>query len=165
MNPPPQRSDRAANDAAPIEGREERPWYSFETPLLASNAAGPNARLRVRPRLTEARWSGNIDVAARIAHQLTDNAVRHGRPFHNGCVVLRLTVLNSDQLLIEVDDALPEFPGFEEVTGSDHQTGRGLWWVRHYRGRLTWQPKTDTDGTVVGKTVRAQLPVGWGETA
>jgi hypothetical protein len=42
--------------------------------------------LRVRPRLTEARWSGNIDIAARIAHQLTDNAVRHGRPFHNGCV-------------------------------------------------------------------------------
>lgn len=164
MNPPTQHSEPTAPEAAASDG-EERPRYSFETKLLASNAAGPNARLRVRPRLTEARWSGNIDIAARIAHQLTDNAVRHGRPFRNGCVVLRLTVLDSEQLLIEVDDALPEFPGFEEVTGPDHRTGRGLWWVRHYRGRLTWQPKTDTDGTVVGKTVRAQVPLGWGETA
>jgi hypothetical protein len=154
-----------ADDAARFEDWEQRPRYSFETPLLASNAAGPNARLRVRPRLTEARWSGNIDVAARVAHQLIDNAVRHGRPFHNGCVVLSLTVLNSEQLLIEVDDARPEFPGFEEVTGPDHRIGCGLWWVRHYHGRLTWHPKTDTDGTVVGKTVRAQVPVGWGEFA
>jgi anti-sigma regulatory factor (Ser/Thr protein kinase) len=112
-----------------------------------------------------ARWSGNINIAARIAQQLADNAVRHGLPFHDGCVVLRLVVLSSEQLLIEVDDARPEFPGFEEVTGEDHQIGRGLWWVRYYHGRLTWRPKTDEDGTVVGKTVRAFVPLTWRESA
>jgi len=142
----------------------ELPRYRWDTKLLANEAAGPNARLRVRPRLTVARWSGDNDAAARIADKLVDNAARHGKPFGDGCVGLRLTVVpRTEQLLIEVDDAVPEFPDFEAVTSDSHLAGRGLWWVKHYRARLSWDLKRDGDGTVVGKTVQALVPSNCGQ--
>ncbi|WP_189710379.1 hypothetical protein, partial [Streptomyces anandii] len=108
-------------------------------------------------------WPGNTDIAARVADKLVDNAVRHGRAFPDGCVVLRLMVLHSEHLRIEVDDARPEFPDFDTANTPGRPTGRGLWWVWHYRGRLTWRPKRDEDGTVAGKSVCAVLPLAWDE--
>jgi hypothetical protein len=149
----------------PLE-EQEMPRYRWETKLLANAAAGPNARLRVRPRLTVARWPGNVDVAARITDKLVDNAANHGNPFSDGCVGLRLTVLpNTEELLIEVDDDNPDFPNFAAVTSADHPNGRGLWWVKHYRAELSWDEKRDGDGMVVGKTVKALVPPSWGEKA
>ncbi|GGY10067.1 hypothetical protein GCM10010510_65110 [Streptomyces anandii JCM 4720] len=89
--------------------------------------------------------------------------MRHGRAFPDGCVVLRLMVLHSEHLRIEVDDARPEFPDFDTANTPGRPTGRGLWWVWHYRGRLTWRPKRDEDGTVAGKSVCAVLPLAWDE--
>ncbi|WP_432190286.1 hypothetical protein [Streptomyces sp. Tue6028] len=143
------------------------PRYTWSTRLTGSPNAGPNARLRVRTRLTVAHWSGNIDAAARVADKLVDNAVRHADPFGpgKGFVELRLTVLPAEELLIEVDDALPLFPDFEAVaTQSCEPAGvpKGLWWVRHYRGALSWAPKKDdVTGDVIGKTVQAVLPTAW----
>ncbi|MFJ3310745.1 hypothetical protein ACIPSA_48960 [Streptomyces sp. NPDC086549] len=113
-----------------------------------------------------AHWPGNIDAAARVADKLVDNAFQHAEPFGpgEGWVELRLTVLpKTDALLIEVDDATPEFADFEKATTAEPSNPPpGLWWVRHYQGTLSWDPKTDaTTGDVVGKTVTAFLPTTW----
>ncbi|MFJ9718168.1 ATP-binding protein [Streptomyces sp. NPDC101213] len=145
------------------DGPETTPRFTWETKLLANAAAGANTRLRVCPRLTAARWPGNIDVASRIADKLVDNAVRHGRPFPDGCVTLRLTVVpDTERLLIEVDDAAPDFPDFDAAL-AEASGGCGLWWVKHYRARLTWEEKKDGDGRVVGKTVKALVFLSWAE--
>ncbi|MEU6071820.1 ATP-binding protein [Streptomyces sp. NPDC047082] len=146
---------------------DEEPRYKWQTRLTANEAAGPNARLRVRTRLTVARWPGNIDAAARVADKLVDNAIRHAKPFGpgEGWITLRLTVLlGTDELLIEVDDATAEFADFNEaMSATPSGPPPGLWWVRHYQGTLSWDPKTDaTTGDVVGKTVAALLPTTWG---
>jgi hypothetical protein len=133
----------------------QTPRLRWSTKLLANEAIGPNARLRVRPRLTVACWPGDVDAAGQISARLTDNAARHGRPFSDGCIILRLTVLaETEELRIEVDDADPNFPDFDTATSAPPE-GRGLWWLQHYGGRLSWEPKRDDDGQVVGKTVTA----------
>ncbi|WP_181801447.1 ATP-binding protein [Streptomyces shenzhenensis] len=143
--------------------QEEKPAFEWSTSLLANEGAGPNARLRARPWLTIGHWPGNVDIAARVADKLVDNAVRHGRPFTDGCVSLHLIVTgDTRELLVEVDDANPEFPDFETVANqSGEPIGKptGLWWVAHYRGRLSWDVKRSVDGEVVGKTVQAILPL------
>ncbi|WP_432190505.1 hypothetical protein [Streptomyces sp. Tue6028] len=145
---------------------DDEPRYTWGTRLTASANAGPNARLRVRIRLTVAHWSGNGEAAARVADKLVDNAFCHAQPIGpgEGWVELRLTVLpTTDHLLVEVDDAMPEFPCFESAsTAEPAGPPPGLWWVRHYRGALSWGPKTDNaTGDVVGKTVAAILPTTW----
>jgi hypothetical protein len=145
----------------PLE-TEEQPAFRWNTTLLANEGAGPNARLRARPWLTIGHWRGSIDIAARVADKIVDNAVRHGKPFADGCIPLRLIVdANTHELLIEVDDAYPEFPGFEKVAnqyGKPSGKPPGLWWVAHYRGRLSWDVKRGADDAIVGKTVQAILP-------
>ncbi|MFJ7905204.1 hypothetical protein ACIQ6V_32760 [Streptomyces sp. NPDC096198] len=140
----------------------DEPRFKWATRLMATEVAGPNARLRARPRLTVAHWPGNVDAASRVADKLVDNAVQHGKSFGEGIgwVELRLIVLSkSDDLIIEVDDASPGFPGFEYATTAE-AAGRppGLWWVRHYQGTVSWHIKTNSTGTAVGKTVRALVP-------
>ncbi|MGV9565095.1 hypothetical protein [Streptomyces sp. NPDC003480] len=154
-----------------VQDDTEQPRYAWKTRMAANAAAGPNARYRVRPRLTVARWPGNIDAAARVADKLVDNAVRHGKPFGpgEGWVELRLRVEpGTDVLLIEVDDADAGFPRFEEAKSAEPEPEgppTGLWWVRHYRGDLAWAVKQTDEGATVGKTVKATLPPTWGESA
>ncbi|MCX5182626.1 hypothetical protein [Streptomyces sp. NBC_00268] len=144
----------------------ESPQFRWNTSLVANQGAGPNARLRARPWLTVGHWPGNVDQAARVADKLVDNAVTHGKAFPDGCIALRMIVLaGTDELLIEVDDALPDFPNFEQaaaLTGEIKGQPTGLWWVAHYRGRLYWDTKKSADDVVVGKTVQAILPPNWG---
>ncbi|MFE5753378.1 ATP-binding protein [Streptomyces massasporeus] len=142
----------------PLEPDPDTRRFYWNTKLLANEAAGHNARFRTRPRLTVARWSGDVDLAGQIVDRLVDNAARHGKPFGNGCVLLRLTVLaETDELRIEVDDADPTFPASDAVTSGSHPRGRGLWWVQNYGGYLSWDLKRDDDGRVVGKTVTAVM--------
>ncbi|MFJ5779308.1 hypothetical protein [Streptomyces sp. NPDC093094] len=138
--------------------------FRWSSKLLANEASGPNARLRVRPRLTAVCWAGNIDAAGQISDQLVDNAARHGTPFHDGCIGVRLTVLpDTDELHIEVDDADPAFPDFRTISCAPSR-GSGLWWVQHYGARLSWEQTLDADGYVTGKTVTAVLrPVDEGD--
>ncbi|MGW1801561.1 hypothetical protein ACWCQN_38000 [Streptomyces sp. NPDC001984] len=152
----------------PLEA-PETPRFKWATKLVATEAAGPNARLRVRTRLTVARWPGNVDAASRVADKLVDNAFRHAKPFGSGegWIELRLTLKSgTDELLMEVDDASPEFSNFQAATTADPEgPPPGLWWVGHYQGTLSWNVKTDNVGTVVGKTVQALIPTTWGEPA
>ncbi|MGW1728950.1 ATP-binding protein [Streptomyces sp. NPDC002306] len=109
-----------------------------------------------------AHWRGDVDVAARVAGHLVDNAVRHGRPLGDGCVRLCLGVIDeTDELLIEADDGLPGFPGFANIANQftePEATPAGLWWITHYWGRLSWDVLRSADDVVVGKTVQAILP-------
>ncbi|MFI9155739.1 hypothetical protein [Streptomyces sp. NPDC053367] len=148
---------RATLTLLPLMADPESPRYAWTTKLLANAAAGPNARLRVRPRLTVARWTGNVDAAGQVSDKLVHNAAHHGKPFSDGCIDLRLTVLaETEELRIEVADAEPAFPDFETATSTPPK-GSGLWWVQHYGGRLSWDVKVDDSGRVVGKTVTAVL--------
>ncbi|MFF8531651.1 hypothetical protein ACN6K9_002526 [Streptomyces sp. SAS_267] len=132
--------------------------------LAANSGAGPNARLRMRPWLTVARWNGNIDAATRVTDRLVDNAVRHGEPLPGGIVLLRVFVLpETEELAIEVQDGRPEFPGFEQVatqSGEARKAPPGLWWVRHYRGQLAFDVIQD-GALTIGKTVQAIMPTTW----
>lgn len=151
--------------ATPLPLRTEiEPAFQWSVSIVAGPAAGPLARARVRPWLTIGHWEGNVDIAARVADKLVDNAINHGEPFPDGTVILRLIVdAETRELFIEVDDAFRDFPGFADVAVQNgHVEGEptGLWWVAHYKGYLSWDVKRDDDGHAVGKTVQAVLPVG-----
>ncbi|MGW6489345.1 hypothetical protein [Streptomyces sp. NPDC055056] len=71
---------------------------------------------------------------------------------------------DTDDLAIEVEDALPAFPRFEVFANQSREVrGKptGLWWVGHYHGRLSWEVTKDGDGRIVGKTVQALIPATW----
>ncbi|WP_162684084.1 ATP-binding protein [Streptomyces populi] len=147
----------------------ERSPFRWTARLAANDGAAANARLRARPRLTMSKWPGNIDAAARVASHLADNAVRHGKPFPDDKIVLRLLAHGeTDELLVEVDDAFPDFPRFDQVANQSPESRLsppGLWWPAHYRGTISWDLKRDGDGMVIGKTVQALLPATWDGSA
>ncbi len=117
---------------------EKEPPFTYRVRLQANEMAGPNARLRARMQLTIANWPGNVDAASRVCDKLVDNAFRHGKAFKDGRLPVRLTVHpETAELLVEVDDANPEFPGFPGAVATElgGKPPTGLWWVAHYRGR------------------------------
>lgn len=154
---PPRRRDRS--DAFLEPGEDRR--YSSSDALTAGPFIAGNARLRVRARLTVACWAGDVDAASRVCAALADNGARFGGPLNCDKINLRLVCpADSSDLVIEVDDAEPDFPGFDRHAG-EPPTGRlpsGLDWVRRAGGRLAWRVIQDEDGTAVGKTVQAVLP-------
>ncbi|WP_324783846.1 hypothetical protein [Streptomyces sp. H51] len=147
-----------------VTGNEPR--YQWPAFMTAEPWIGGNTRIRVRPRLTAVRWPGNIDAAARVAAMLADNAFVHAKPLDGNVIGIRLVwPQDSDDLVIEVDDAVPDFPGFDKVSTPPTQGGKphGLWWVHHYRGCLAWCIKRNDEGEPIGKTVQVILPTSWGE--
>ncbi|MFB7601073.1 hypothetical protein [Streptomyces sp. NPDC056160] len=141
----PQHPVRALVLLPALEDDEVRsaPPFTWSRRFTATSGAGANARLQVRPRLTVARWCGDIEAAARITDALMNYAVRTGQPFDDGCVVLRLTVDTTGALLIEVEDAGPDVPYVENV-----DVGTGI--------RISWCLKKE-DGAVVGRTAFARI--------
>ncbi|MFF2385787.1 hypothetical protein [Streptomyces sp. NPDC058108] len=181
MNPSKQQTSTPADPAgAPADAgtvkllphKTDAPAFLKACHLTANSSARANARIRVRTWLTMGRWAGNVDQASRVAGELVDNAVSHGRPFPgvDGLVVtLRVFAFaDTGDLAIEVDDALASFLKFAEVANQSGEARRnvnGLWWVAHYRGRLSWDVKRDVTHTVIGKTGQALLPQTWGGAA
>lgn len=176
MNPPEHRTSTPtdAAGAPPHAGAvtllprtTDSPTFLQSCHLTANASAGPNARIRVRTWLTMGRWAGNVDQGSRVADKLVDNAVRHAKafPIDGGVVTLRVFgFADTGDLAIEVDDALPRFPGFSQVANLSSEVQgppKGLWWVAHYRGRLSWDVKRDVTRTVIGKTVQALIPQTW----
>jgi len=139
------------------------PAFAWSVAMVAGTDVGSLARERVRSALMDGRWQGNVDKATRVAKQLVDNAANHGEFFPDGTITLRLIVdAETRELLIEVEDARHDFPGFAEAanqSGSVVGRPKGLWWVAHYKGRLSWDVKKGDDGEAVGKTVQVVLPV------
>ncbi|MFH8934131.1 hypothetical protein [Streptomyces griseosporeus] len=127
--------------------------------LAADICIRREARARTRMRLTVSRWTGDIDTAARVAAELADNGSKHGQPFPDGSVSLRLGVVpESGELLVEVDDAAPFFPQFSEVVAKAHGKGSGLGFVQYQHATINWYVARDDTGSVVGKIVQAVLP-------
>ncbi|QCN85897.1 hypothetical protein DDJ31_13555 [Streptomyces griseoviridis] len=135
--------------------------FRWQGKMTANQWISGNTRLRARSRLTAASWPGNIDAGSRVCAMLTDNAARHGKPLYGGLIGLRLMCpRESDDLIIEVDDAAPDFPAFEESATKVLDDGQpsGLGWVRRCHGRIAWRVRRDDDGQIVGKTVQVVLP-------
>ncbi|MEU3340421.1 hypothetical protein [Streptomyces sp. NPDC006668] len=133
--------------------------------MSAEQFIGPNTRIRVRPRLTAARWPGNIDAAARVSGMLTDNAVVHAKPLPGNVIgICLICPTDSDALVIEVTDGLADFPGFDQLSIRPEVSGQpsGLWWVHHYRGRIAWRINCGEAGEPIGKTVQVVMPKDWG---
>ncbi|MCE0445386.1 hypothetical protein LT493_11330 [Streptomyces tricolor] len=82
------------------------------------------ARMRTRMRLTIAHWTGDIDAAARVAAELADNAVKHGGPFLDGSVILRLSVdPKTGELLVGSGRRKPCLPQFRGGAVQPTRTG------------------------------------------
>ncbi|MWA07681.1 ATP-binding protein [Streptomyces sp. BA2] len=125
----------------------------WSTNDLAVMAAG-NARLHTRTLLAMVRWPGEIKMAARVAAVLVDNAVRHGRTVP---ARTSLALIGTGQLLIEVADGNPTFPGYCEVLKRPTEPERrrpGLWQVQYFGAKLTYAVHEDG----AGKTVQAAFP-------
>ncbi|MEU1273567.1 hypothetical protein [Streptomyces sp. NPDC005799] len=140
--------------------------FRWEGRMSSEQFIGPNTRIRVRPRLTAARWPGNIDAAARVSGMLTDNAVVHAKPLAGNVIAICLMCpQDSDVLIIEVTDGLADFPGFDELSTRREARGKpcGLWWVHHYRASVAWRINYDDVGQPVGKTVQVVMPKDWGQ--
>lgn len=132
--------------------------YEWTRKFDAVPAAPRLVRLHTRTQLTVHHWRGNIEVAVAVASGLTSNAVTHAMPgpLHDGpAIALRLTVTDTDELLIDVSDPLPEFPNFAAAVAG-HTTGHGLWQAARLGATLIWFPHADREG----KTVRALMTPG-----
>lgn len=125
--------------------------------LPADLSAAGLARIQARTLLTVASWPGNQHHAIEVLHALVDNAVKHtfktGKP--NQPFGARLSITEAHELLVEVTDPVPEFPGFDQALAGE--SGRGLWEIARKGVDLSW--------FVVGsefdaKTVRAVLRPG-----
>ena len=142
---------------------EVKPAFEWTVAMVVSTDVASLARERVRSALMDGCWQGNRDKVTRVAEQLVDNAVSHGELFPDGTITLRLIVdAETGELLIEVDDARRDFPGFAEAanqSGAVMGRPKGLWWVAHYKGRLSWDVTKDDTGRVLGKKVQVILPV------
>ncbi|MFF0089307.1 hypothetical protein ACFYSF_05000 [Streptomyces canus] len=137
---------------------EDEPRLKWSIKLPANLRIRREARTRMRMRLTMSHWTGDVEAAARIAAELADNAAKHGRPFFDGSVILRLSVApKTGELLVEVDDANPAFPNFEEVQSGLCGSDSGLGFVQYQRARINWHVLQDDHGAVLGKTVQAIL--------
>jgi hypothetical protein len=145
---------------------EDEPRFTWSIKLPASSGIRRAARMRARTRLTVSHWPGYVDTAARVAAELAHNAVRHGRPFFDGNIILRLTVdAQTSELVVGVDDANPAFPNFADAQSQPRGTEAGLAFVQHQRAKIDWHVLQDGTGSVLGKTVQATLPGRWEEAA
>lgn len=117
------------------------------------NAAG-TARISARTHLTIMAWPGPHNLAADVVYVLVRNAVQHGLTEESADRDLQvwLRINERHELLIDVQDHAPSFPGFDQAVQGE--LGRGLWGAQQLGAAISW---LENDG---GKTVRATLQPG-----
>lgn len=133
------------------------PLWQWRATFEANGSASGNARVHTRTQLTMGKWPGDIEHAARIAAQVMGNAERHSSPPPRARMGFRLAVIATGELLIEVTDPLPAFPGFTQAVTWEPSAGerhRGLWLVRQFGGRLSYAVAEDG----LSKTVQVLMP-------
>ncbi len=92
---------------------------------------------------------------ARETAKLVDNSVRHGRTLP---ARIRLALMGTGQLLIDMLDLNPTFPRFDKVLKKPSEAGHrrpSLGLVQRAGAKLTYEVREDRPG----KTARAVLPV------
>jgi hypothetical protein len=116
------------------------------------------ARLQARTLLTVLGWPGNQPSAISVLHCLVDNAVRYGlSPGQSGeRLEAWLSVTTANELLVEVTDPNPLFPGFDKAVAGE--LGRSLWSItqQQHGATLLWFVNVG----FMGKTVRAVMRPG-----
>ncbi|MER5756906.1 ATP-binding protein [Streptomyces sp. NPDC002088] len=125
-------------------------------PLPADATAVNIARIKGRTLLTMLGWPGSVHTAIDVVHCLVDNAVRYGlNPEASGqSLSVYFRVTEAHELLIDVTDPNPTFPGFDTALAAG--PGRGLGDVQQAGAALTWFVRPDCKG----KTVRATMRPG-----
>ncbi len=114
----------------------------------ADPGAVRTARARVRAALSDRGLNGAVDVAVLLVSELVTNSLRHA----SGPIGVRMALLGSDGLLVEVSDPLPD-PPRERAAAPDDEGGRGLQLVACSARR--WGTRRGKSG----KTVWFELPV------
>lgn len=140
-----------AADAAPLVA-----VWSAQLPTSrpdAATAAAQSARVSCNLWLTTFQWSGPVEKAAAIVHELVRNAVLHGTTASPHDVTLRFALTQCGALLIEVTDGLGTFPAFDAAAAYG-----GLGRARRHGADITWYP------TANGKIVQARLPAPGAES-
>ncbi|MEU6349628.1 ATP-binding protein [Streptomyces sp. NPDC047072] len=110
------------------------------------------ARVHARTWLTMSGWPGDRDEALQVVHEIVDNAVLHPVDvLDDGMVELALSLSEDGDLVIEVTDPDPRFPGFTDAVNAGPDTGLGR--VRALGGEIAW----GTPDAEHGKSVRVRL--------
>ncbi|MGW0314036.1 ATP-binding protein [Streptomyces flavidovirens] len=109
-----------------------------------------------RTRLTQLQWNGNIHGASEIVRRLMANALEQGVDDHGQDLRLRLAITETGELLTEVSDANPSFPG---VSADEGRRGRGLWEVRQLGAHVTWYMLPGGGKTVQARVKAGEVPV------
>ncbi|WAU16519.1 ATP-binding protein [Streptomyces tubercidicus] len=79
------------------------------------------ARTAVRRVMDDWGLNGAADMAVLLVSELVTNSLRHA----SGPIGVRMVLLSSDGLLVEVSDPLPD-PPLERDAAPDDEGGRGL---------------------------------------
>ncbi|MFG2829252.1 ATP-binding protein [Streptomyces sp. NPDC048434] len=87
----------------------------------ADPGAVRTARRAVRRVLADWGLNGAADMAVLLVSELVTNSLRHA----SGPIGVRMVLLNTDGLLVEVSDPLPD-PPQERDAAPDDEGGRGL---------------------------------------
>ncbi|ARF57219.1 ATP-binding protein [Streptomyces gilvosporeus] len=87
----------------------------------ADPGAVRTARTKVRETLDDWGLNGAVDVAVLLVSELVTNSLRHA----TGPIGVRMVLLSSGALLVEVSDPLPD-PPRERTAAPDDEGGRGL---------------------------------------
>ncbi|KIZ14296.1 ATP-binding protein [Streptomyces natalensis] len=87
----------------------------------ADPGAVRTARTKVRETLDDWGLNGAVDVAVLLVSELVTNSLRHA----TGPIGVRMVLLSSGALLVEVSDPLPD-PPRERTATPDDEGGRGL---------------------------------------
>ncbi|MFG2783802.1 hypothetical protein ACGFY7_38965 [Streptomyces prunicolor] len=125
---------------------------SLQTELPGQQRAMKMSRWWIRGCLPALRWAGSVLDAVGVVSRLVDNGLRHGlalRAANESRIVLRVAVTESGQLVLDVTDPNPSFPGF--AAAREGESGLGLRRIAELGARLTWF----LHGGGSGKTVRA----------
>jgi anti-sigma regulatory factor (Ser/Thr protein kinase) len=122
--------------------------------LPGDRSAAGLARIQARTILTVAAWPGNQHQAVGVLHTLVDNAVKHavipGEVNQRFGACLRIT--EAHELIIDVTDPVPQFPGFRQAIAGE--SGRGLWEIARKGAHLSWHATEDFEGKIVRAVLR-----------
>ncbi|MFE2688589.1 hypothetical protein [Streptomyces mirabilis] len=139
--------------ATPGLVRGEPAWMS-NARFRANRHAAENARSYTRMHLTLANVNVDIEDAAVIGGVLMANAALHSGVPAYAQIPMQWVLLQTGELLIQVQDSRRDFPGFDEAVTWEPAEGekpRGLWIARELGAELAFAP------TEAGKIVQALI--------
>ncbi|MGV9812732.1 ATP-binding protein [Streptomyces cellulosae] len=137
--------------ASPVPTLRRYPAIS----LPGDASAASRVRTIARTGITVMGWKGSVHAGTEVVGLLAQNAVQHAvTDSSSQRVTVNLQLSESEQLIIDVHDPAPRFPGFQDAVGGEQ--GRGLWEAQQHGAAITWF----LDPEAGGKVVRATMTPG-----